>query len=106
MQSLIEQQLGEAASAEDSAEEGGAEDEPQERVLEGEGGLVDAYAGFRDDAKGPPPATCWTGVRLDYVMLSSSPCDTSTIRVDARPVTIEDATCSDHMPVVCDLVVE
>ena len=78
------------------------------RVLEQEGGMVDAYDSFannedlrRSSQSMPrPPPTAWTGVRLDYIMLHGG------VRATAQPMTVEGAPCSDHKPVVCELRVE
>ena len=78
-------------------------------VLEGDGGLVDAFslAAERDegdagaDGAGLPPATCWTGCRLDYVLLHCA----GKVQVAAHR-TLSGSACSDHLPIVCDLEIE
>ena len=108
---------------------------PRERslvraVLEDDGGLVDSFqlAPRRDEAVlgrgsgsaakeeekegeegGPPPSTaegrapptCWTGARLDYLLLEGA---SGRARVEAHR-TLRESTCSDHVPLVCDLLI-
>lgn len=93
------------------------------QVLEDEGGLVDTFrlAPQRDEAapegsgeagaaaylpaatlEGRAPPTCWTGARLDYLLLQDAKGRVSV----AAHRTLRHSTCSDHVPIVCDLLVE
>lgn len=51
--------------------------------------------------EGRAPPTCWTGARLDYLLLDGA---AGRARVDAHR-TMRESTCSDHVPLVCDLLI-
>ena len=52
--------------------------------------------------EGRAPPTCWTGARLDYLLLQDAKGRVSV----AAHRTLRHSTCSDHVPIVCDLLVE
>jgi len=69
-------------------------------------GCGDSFAAIEPTAgeRALPPPTCWTGARLDYIMLSrAARSGCAELRVTAHE-TIE-CDHSDHKPVVCDLEV-
>ena len=69
------------------------------RAVLREAGYVDAFAlRAEGEAHELPPRTCWTQTRLDYVMVRGE--------VAVRSHATVESDASDHLPVVCELVVK